>query len=128
MNYGRVCEGEDKGGMIIVVYVCVLGVFMIWYIFFVSVFFFSSRRRHTRWPRDWSSDVCSSDLLPGGDERGRRRPDHPAERDVSLDQRRCQLDECKRRPGAARPWACNFRLLCSGLLDHLEAYGLGPAG
>src|SRR5437870_527410 len=27
------------------------------------IFFFSSRRRHTRWPRDWSSDVCSSDLL-----------------------------------------------------------------
>src|SRR5215510_283069 len=27
-------------------------------------FFFSSRRRHTRWPRDWSSDVCSSDLIP----------------------------------------------------------------
>src|SRR5690625_6475783 len=26
-------------------------------------FFFSGRRRHTRWPRDWSSDVCSSDLL-----------------------------------------------------------------
>src|SRR5207253_7617153 len=26
--------------------------------------FFSSRRRHTRWPRDWSSDVCSSDLIP----------------------------------------------------------------
>src|SRR5437870_7455460 len=25
-------------------------------------FFFSSGRRHTRWPRDWSSDVCSSDL------------------------------------------------------------------
>src|SRR5207253_2445233 len=24
---------------------------------------FSSRRRHTRWPRDWSSDVCSSDLI-----------------------------------------------------------------
>src|SRR5207253_3488567 len=29
---------------------------------FRSLFFFSSRRRHTRWPRDWSSDVCSSDL------------------------------------------------------------------
>src|SRR3989449_4915486 len=26
-------------------------------------FFFSSRRRHTRCSRDWSSDVCSSDLL-----------------------------------------------------------------
>src|SRR5690606_41176669 len=29
------------------------------------IFFFSSRRRHTRCSRDWSSDVCSSDLLPG---------------------------------------------------------------
>src|SRR5258707_11010314 len=26
------------------------------------IFFFSSRRRHTRYWRDWSSDVCSSDL------------------------------------------------------------------
>src|SRR5256884_885631 len=30
-----------------------------YYMFF---FFFSSRRRHTRCSRDWSSDVCSSDL------------------------------------------------------------------
>src|SRR5258707_15282949 len=29
-------------------------------------FFFSSRRRHTRYWRDWSSDVCSSDLLGVG--------------------------------------------------------------
>src|SRR2546429_6338467 len=28
----------------------------------VLLFFFSSRRRHTRCSRDWSSDVCSSDL------------------------------------------------------------------
>src|SRR5699024_4074326 len=28
-----------------------------------SLFFFSSRRRHTRSKRDWSSDVCSSDLV-----------------------------------------------------------------
>src|SRR3712207_8263257 len=27
------------------------------------MFFFSSRRRHTRYWRDWSSDVCSSDLV-----------------------------------------------------------------
>src|SRR5215813_14929221 len=32
-------------------------------------FFFSSRRRHTRCGRDWSSDVCSSDLLVGRDQR-----------------------------------------------------------
>src|SRR5690606_39623084 len=29
-------------------------------------FFFSSRRRHTRFSRDWSSDVCSSDLRKYG--------------------------------------------------------------
>src|SRR5690554_1924079 len=32
-------------------------------IFFFFFFFFSSRRRHTRCGRDWSSDVCSSDLF-----------------------------------------------------------------
>src|SRR6267154_2969460 len=31
-------------------------------ILFLCFFFFSSRRRHTRWTGDWSSDVCSSDL------------------------------------------------------------------
>src|SRR5690349_23378018 len=32
-------------------------------VFDVFFFFFSSRRRHTRSLRDWSSDVCSSDLV-----------------------------------------------------------------
>src|ERR671921_2202632 len=32
------------------------------YLYFFFFFFFSSRRRHTRYWRDWSSDVCSSDL------------------------------------------------------------------
>src|SRR5690625_7658355 len=41
-------------------------------------FFFSSRRRHTRWPRDWSSDVCSSDLPR---ERRAGREDDAAGRD-----------------------------------------------
>src|SRR5215475_2071132 len=31
----------------------------------IIFFFFSSRRRHTRFSRDWSSDVCSSDLADG---------------------------------------------------------------
>src|SRR5215203_291002 len=30
---------------------------------YIVFFFFSSRRRHTRYWRDWSSDVCSSDLV-----------------------------------------------------------------
>src|SRR5947209_16352370 len=40
-----------------IIYPC----YVLLYIFF---FFFSSRRRHTRYWRDWSSDVCSSDLPP----------------------------------------------------------------
>src|SRR2546429_447985 len=36
-------------------------------------FFFSSRRRHTRCSRDWSSDVCSSDLFGGSHGLGFRR-------------------------------------------------------
>src|SRR5256884_7181286 len=36
-------------------------------------FFFSSRRRHTRCSRDWSSDVCSSDLNPKTDPALRQR-------------------------------------------------------
>src|SRR5207249_7396884 len=50
---------------------------------FLSVFFFSSRRRHTRSKRDWSSDVCSSDLRPRGCAgclragRRARAPQHP---------------------------------------------------
>src|SRR3989475_3525669 len=43
-------------------------VFLLLFCFFNSFFFFfffSSRRRHTRFDYDWSSDVCSSDLLVG---------------------------------------------------------------
>src|SRR2546430_15146519 len=37
---------------------------------YMSFFFFSSRRRHTRFDCDWSSDVCSSDLVEELDGRG----------------------------------------------------------
>src|SRR5690606_39481868 len=40
---------------------------------------FSSRRRHTRFSRDWSSDVCSSDLAPDS-------PALPAERAAAMEQ------------------------------------------
>src|SRR5690606_39424293 len=36
-------------------------------------FFFSSRRRHTRFSRDWSSDVCSSDLFTSAEDVARLR-------------------------------------------------------
>src|SRR5437660_2861206 len=51
-------------------------------------FFFSSRRRHTRWPRDWSSDVCSSDLslaeAGGGQPRVKLTLNPPCRVEVSL--------------------------------------------
>src|SRR5260370_13226426 len=40
-------------------------VFLVMLVHFWLFFFFSSRRRHTRFKCDWSSDVCSSDLLSG---------------------------------------------------------------
>src|SRR2546429_4315942 len=55
-------------------------------------FFFSSRRRHTRCSRDWSSDVCSSDL---------RR--HAASADRARERGRGRGEE-RRRDGGFRPW------------------------
>src|SRR2546429_9276951 len=43
-----------------------------------AFFFFSSRRRHTRCSRDWSSDVCSSDLKVHGQSRLLRHGIHIA--------------------------------------------------
>src|SRR2546426_8523718 len=53
------------------VFGCVAGTsFVLWFFAFclylcvvLYFFFFSSRRRHTRLQGDWSSDVCSSDLI-----------------------------------------------------------------
>src|SRR5690625_7186983 len=48
------------------------------------IFFFSSRRRHTRWPRDWSSDVCSSDLAPDDGPRPRKAAMAPGTERIPL--------------------------------------------
>src|SRR6266498_5791655 len=50
----------------------------------VSVFFFSSRRRHTRCGRDWSSDVCSSDLYGAGSGRYAATTNGPGRRAVEV--------------------------------------------
>src|SRR6266850_1359719 len=51
--------------------------------FLIFFFFFSSRRRHTRLQGDWSSDVCSSDLGYGHEDRGR-----PHDVDAVMQERR----------------------------------------
>src|SRR5579862_4045876 len=63
----------------------------------VAGFFFSSRRRHTRWNYDWSSDVCSSDLIVGGrhGSRGHRGIDRSQTN-------RVENDGLARRGGRAR--------------------------
>src|SRR5690606_40243573 len=46
-----------------------------------ELFFFSSRRRHTRFSRDWSSDVCSSDFIDALDPEQRERLRFPVDHD-----------------------------------------------
>src|SRR5205809_6525656 len=61
-----------------------------------SLFFFTSRRRHTRCSRDWSSDVCSSDLcLPA------ENPGHV--RGVRADADRAGREELEIRARAESP-------------------------
>src|SRR3712207_9578619 len=52
-------------------------------------FFFSSRRRHTRYWRDWSSDVCSSDLA---DEAAAEQAEHHDEGGQDVGARAEELD------------------------------------
>src|SRR5689334_23674317 len=69
----------------------------------ILCFFFSSRRRHTRWNCDWSSDVCSSDLRRVRlglllSEVGRQNNIQ-----VTADElNRAVLDEARRYPGQER--------------------------
>src|SRR5256886_10913656 len=57
----------------------------LWLLVYECVFFFSSRRRHTRFDCDWSSDVCSSDLEPGVEIEGRLYiPPSPARKPAVL--------------------------------------------
>src|SRR5699024_12032569 len=67
-------------------------------------FFFSSRRRHTRSKRDWSSDVCSSDLL------GRFNDTNPHEAHIEFAGRNI------------RHWPINYvrrRMVISEAMPHL---------
>src|SRR4030043_1088588 len=72
---------------------------------FFFFFFFSSRRRHTRCSRDWSSDVCSSDLrrISSSASAGRRKnnishsPSRPARALRRRSEERRVGKECRSR-------------------------------
>src|SRR5205809_5394132 len=55
---------SDLHSLLFNVLSCCLSFYFFFFFSFFVFFFFSSRRRHTRCSRDWSSDVCSSDLAP----------------------------------------------------------------
>src|SRR5438270_1128553 len=70
---------------------------MLMIVSFFIFFFFSSRRRHTRFDCDWSSDVCSSDLV-----RLRRVRRHVVGV-VDEDELRIRIEEATHEPGARGP-------------------------
>src|SRR2546426_2035634 len=66
------------------------------------LFFFSSRRRHTRLQGDWSSDVCSSDLSTTS----RARTSRCARRATTAGSRNCRAPPAPRAPARPRSgWA-----------------------
>src|SRR5258707_7363737 len=70
------------------------------------LFFFPSRRRHTRYWRDWSSDVCSSDLAPAhalGHVLGKRCHDADDAQVTPLQRRRQRLARKVLGPPAGQP-------------------------
>src|SRR5690606_41068883 len=93
-------------------------------------FFFSSRRRHTRFSRDWSSDVCSSDLGPHHPRLRRRQarrhqhaagvfPPHPrrprgGSRQGRSEERRVGK-ECRTRPATDSEYKNNLNQEAMGL-------------
>src|SRR5262245_64506052 len=79
------------------------------------VFFFSSRRRHTRCLSDWSSDVCSSDL--NAHEPGCRYSPRPAS--LPQDQVNRKASECV-RPGYAQVIK-QMGVGCAGVLKHVRS-------
>src|SRR5256886_15385386 len=76
---------------------------------FIMIFFFSSRRRHTRFDCDWSSDVCSSDLHYGP---------RPLRRAASLEKAFAQA------MGARHALAVTSGT--AALITALAALGIGP--
>src|SRR5205807_4111630 len=76
--------------------------------------FFSSRRRHTRLQGDWSSDVCSSDLVANGKHYLTRKIMFPV-RDVNeiLFAALCKsVDTCAKFPPTSRATNPDTKLVC----------------
>src|SRR5207249_8621635 len=94
------------------------------------MFFFSSRRRHTRSKRDWSSDVCSSDLRDFEDRGGDPQLGVPVEgngRPALLDVAHGLLWRAEHRPTELRAYLLDAQP-DSALLQRSEERRVGKEG
>src|SRR2546429_1407367 len=82
-------------------------------VIFFFFFFFSSRRRHTRCSRDWSSDVCSSDLVAAGE----ARREEGEETEPGISSLRCRQAQGSRPAGR---FACVSRLCMMYRAQHAD--------
>src|SRR2546429_4028119 len=82
-----------------------------------SFFFFSSRRRHTRCSRDWSSDVCSSDLLNDLVETAAEAIQFKGFGEV----------ECRYRAPDDNTWGTHLLMFAPGLQELAESGQIGRA-
>src|SRR2546422_5901636 len=103
---------------------------------FLVFFFFSSRRRHTRCSRDWSSDVCSSDLAAdrphaAGPQGGRglisgvalvAKPAGPTSHDVVEQVRRALGTDRVGHLGTLDPFAVGLLVILAGRATRLASY------
>src|SRR5689334_24517991 len=80
-------------------------------------FFFSSRRRHTRWNCDWSSDVCSSDLGRVVVMRRERRQEIESRDPQRMDHRMGAAGDHDRSEEHTSELQSQFHLVCRLLLE-----------
>src|SRR5207253_7941838 len=88
--------------------------------------------RHTRWPRDWSSDVCSSDLegtqaLIAGKEEELVLLNGPAHHAAELLQLRWRLIACRQKTDRAASVACWDVVVIAGVPGLSPAEQIGRA-
>src|SRR5438105_15325010 len=98
-----------------------------YYCSFLSFFFFSSRRRHTRSTRDWSSDVCSSDLCEPAPHAPELESDHARADDAEPLRYRLEFERTPGVDDVRRPEGSRAQLDRSGAGGEHHVAGGEPA-
>src|SRR2546430_9301231 len=89
-------------------------------------FFFSSRRRHTRFDCDWSSDVCSSDLYTEWDALNTLA--RTVNGNTDEEDSHCAFPPCKNPEGCAQWGDCESEAVANQSLGRSEERRVGKEG